>query len=71
MQWNVSFPGCQNPDTQQNLFSGRPAVLCLGYSIKHNDFSSIVEGVWRFVEYPLQCLANRTKSTQNWIPKMG
>jgi predicted nucleotidyltransferase component of viral defense system len=38
---------------------------------KHNDFSSVVEDVWRFVEYPLQCLANRTKSTQNWIPKKG
>ena len=40
-------------------------------STKRNDFPSIVEEVWRFVEYPLQCSVNRTKSTRNWVPKKG
>jgi hypothetical protein len=38
---------------------------------RNNDFESIIETVWGFLQHPLQASINKTKSTHTWIPSKG
>jgi predicted nucleotidyltransferase component of viral defense system len=38
---------------------------------RSNDFETIMEKVWAFLQHPLKASVNKTKSTQTWIPSKG
>ena len=38
---------------------------------ENSDFASIVEQVWRFIQYPLQSSLDKTQATLTWIPRKG
>jgi len=35
------------------------------------DFQSVIEKIWKFLEYPVQASINKTNSTLHWIPRKG
>ena len=38
---------------------------------KVEDFESVLETIWRFLEQPVRSALNQTRSTRKWVPRKG